>query len=77
MITFDIGDKVLLYNTAKQNQHSGKLESKWKGPYYVHDVIQIDVYRLRTLEGKILSTSYNTSLLKSYFERKLTSLYRN
>jgi len=39
VIHFEIGDKVLLYDAAKQTQHSGKLKPKWKGPYFVHDEV--------------------------------------
>ena len=35
---FYIGEKVLYYNAAKEKQWSGKLNNKWKGPYYIHDV---------------------------------------
>jgi hypothetical protein len=76
-VQFEIGDKVLLYDAVKQNQHSGKFESKWKGPYFVHDEVQKDVYKLRTLDGKILVSPYNTLLLKPYFERRLIRSYRN
>ena len=70
MIHFEIGDKVLLYDAAKQTQHSGKLEPKWKGPYFVHDEVQKDVYKLRTIAGKILVFPFNTLLLKPYKERR-------
>jgi hypothetical protein len=29
-LEFEIGDKVLYYNAAKEKQWSGKLEEKWK-----------------------------------------------
>src|SRR5438094_171560 len=35
-IHFLIGDKVLYYDTAKEKQYTGKLQPKWKGPYYIH-----------------------------------------
>ncbi len=70
VIHFEIGDKVLLYDAAKQTQHSGKLEPKWKGPYFVHDEVQKDVYKLRTIAGKILVSPFNTLLLKPYKERR-------
>ncbi|GBB87857.1 hypothetical protein RclHR1_14350006 [Rhizophagus clarus] len=34
---FNIGDKVLYYDASKEKQWSGKLEEKWKGPYYIHE----------------------------------------
>ncbi|CAB4418776.1 unnamed protein product [Rhizophagus irregularis] len=34
-INFEIGDKVLYYNAAKEKQWTGKLDPKWKGPFYI------------------------------------------
>ncbi|CAB4441356.1 unnamed protein product [Rhizophagus irregularis] len=36
---FQIGDKVLYYDAAKEKQWSEKLEEKWKGPYYIHKIV--------------------------------------
>ncbi|GBC29374.2 DDE-type integrase/transposase/recombinase [Rhizophagus irregularis DAOM 181602=DAOM 197198] len=64
-----IGDKVLYYDAAKEKQWSGKLEEKWKGPYYVHEIISKGSYRIKTMEGKILKTPVNGELLKEYMDR--------
>jgi hypothetical protein len=40
-INFAIGDKVLMYDKRLDNQWSGKLREKWKGPYYIHTIGQI------------------------------------
>src|ERR1044071_10480597 len=58
---FQIGDKVLYYNAAKE---------KWKGPYYIYEVIVNGSYKLKDMNGKILKTSINGELLKEYFDRK-------
>ena len=63
---FQIGDKVLLYDAARETQHSGKFEHKWKGPYYIHSVQQQSVYKLRTIAGRVLKSPYNILLLKPY-----------
>jgi len=68
-ITYEIGDKVLIYEAAKQTSHTGKLDPKWKGPYYIHDLSYPGVYKLRTLDGKVLRTPINGSLLKKYYKR--------
>jgi Integrase zinc binding domain/Integrase core domain len=68
-IVYEIGNKVLLYEAAKQTSHTGKLDPKWKGPYYIHDLVYPGVYKLRTLDGKVLRTPINGSLLKLYNER--------
>ncbi len=66
---FNIGDKVLYYNAAKEKQWSGKLDEKWKGPYYIHQKMLKGSYKLKDLEGRILRTPVNGELLKRYFDR--------
>src|SRR5436305_8462534 len=64
---FEIGMKVLLKDAAKEKQWSGKLSQKWKGPYYIHEIVGGGAYKIRTLEGKVLRASYNVKQLKRYF----------
>ena len=66
----EIGDKVLLKNAAKEKQWTGKLSSKWKGPYYIHEIIGKGAYKLRTMEGKVLTASRNIKHLKKYFDQQ-------
>lgn len=68
-IVYEIGDKVLMYDAAKHTSHTGKLNPKWKGPFYIHDRLYPGVYKLRTLDGKVIRTPINGSLLKLYHER--------
>ena len=49
--SFRIGDKVLLYHADKEKQWTGKLEEKWKGPYYIHMVLPNGSYKLRVYSG--------------------------
>jgi hypothetical protein len=67
---FQIGDKILLYNAAKEKQWSGKLEEKWKGPYYIHEVLLNGAYKLKELDGRIFKTPVNGELLKRYYSRE-------
>ncbi|CAI2188589.1 13402_t:CDS:2, partial [Funneliformis geosporum] len=67
---FKIGDKVLYYNAAKEKQWSGKLANKWKGPYYIHEVLLKGSYRLKEIEGQILKTPVNGIYLKRYKDRQ-------
>jgi hypothetical protein len=69
-IRLNIGDKVLLYKAEKEKQWTGKLEEKWKGPYYIHDVLPNRSYKLRALTGQVLKTPYNEKLLKIYNDRE-------
>jgi hypothetical protein len=66
---FAIGDKVLMYDKRLDNQWSGKLREKWKGPYYIHSIGHNDAYKLRSIIGQVLKTPVNDSLLKTYRER--------
>jgi len=67
---FEIGDKVLYYNAAKENQWSGKLEEKWKGPYYIHEVMLKGSYKIKEMDGRIFKTPVNGELLKKYYSRE-------
>ena len=69
-VTYQIGDKVLYYNAAKEKQWSGKLDPKWKGPYYIHSVLINGSYKLRSEEGRVLTTPVNGNLLKLYHDRQ-------
>jgi hypothetical protein len=66
-ISFKIGDLVLLYKSQLRGKQ--KLQERWKGPYYVHEVMGNGAYRLRTLDGKILKTPVNSERLKLYHSR--------
>ena len=66
---FHIGDKVLYFKAAQDQTHSHKLAQKWKGPYYIHNNLPHGAYKLRTIEGQVLTTPVNGNLLKLYYER--------
>jgi len=68
--TFMIGDKVLYYDAAREKQWSGKLEDKWKGPYYIHDVLLNGSYKIKEIDGRILKTPVNGEWLKKYNTRE-------
>jgi hypothetical protein len=67
---FNIGDKVLYYNAAKDKQWSGKLDEKWKGPYYIHEVLVNGSYKIKEITGQVLKTPVNGELLKEYKSRE-------
>ena len=72
-IHFEIEEKVLYFNVPLDQSKLGKLEPKWKGPYYVHNVLPNDAYKIRTIEegqlGRVLSSPINGNLLKLYYEQ--------
>src|SRR4051812_42873164 len=67
---YRIGDKVLMYDAARDKHFTGKLKPKWKGPYYIHNVLRNGAYKLRTMEGKVLAAPINILLLKKYHDRQ-------
>ena len=68
IVKFEVGQKVLLKDAAKDKQWSGKLRKKWKGPYEINKCLGNGAYILKDSEGKILKNSYNIKNLKKYHE---------
>jgi len=48
---FKEGDKILLYNSRFKLFGKGKLQSKWDGPYIVHDVSPTGAVTIMDFEG--------------------------
>jgi len=69
-----IGDKVLVHRTNLQTNFSAKLEEKWIGPYYIHDVLPRNVYKLRNLDGKLVKNVIHGNRLKLFHEQNLTPI---
>lgn len=67
-IQFKIGDLVLLYKS--QLREKKKLEERWNGPYYIHEILGNGAYKIRTLDGKILKVPVNSERLKMYHQRQ-------
>ena len=66
---FLVGDLVLQYESARVGTHTGKLQSKWTGPYRVDAVVGKGVYRLTQLTGESLDKPINARRLKLYQQR--------
>jgi hypothetical protein len=49
---FKIGNKVLYYNVTKRKQWLGKLEERFKGPYYIHEELLNGSYKIKELSEK-------------------------
>ncbi|CAB4396307.1 unnamed protein product [Rhizophagus irregularis] len=67
-IQFKIGDLVLLYKS--QLREKKKLEERWNGLYYIHEILGNGAYKIRTLDGKILKAPVNSERLKMYHQRQ-------
>ena len=46
-----IGNKVLVEQMHLRNNMSAKLESQWIGLYYIHNVLEQNVYKLHNMDG--------------------------
>ena len=66
-----IGDKVLVERTWLKTNFSSKLENKWTGPYFVHEIAGDNVYKLRTMEGQKVKNVVHGNRLKLYKERRM------
>ena len=53
---------------AKEKQMCGKLDEKWAGPFYIHEIIVNGSYKIKTIEGKVKNTPVNGELLKKYYD---------
>ena len=51
---------------------SSKLENKWTGPYFVHEIAD-NIYKLRTMEGQKVKNIVHGNRLKLYRERRMES----
>lgn len=69
-----IGEKVLVERTWLKTNFSAKLEEKWIGPYYIHEVLEDNVYKLRTMEGRLVKNVVHGNRLKIYKERQFEPL---
>ncbi|GBC05841.1 hypothetical protein RclHR1_06470004 [Rhizophagus clarus] len=69
-----IGDKVLVEQTHLRNNMSAKLENQWIGPYYIHNVLDQNVYKLRHMNGKLVKGVIHGNRLKIYIEQYLEPL---
>ena len=66
-----IGEKVLVEKTWKRRDMSAKLEAQWIGPYYIHDIIGFNNYKLRSLDGRIVKGTVHGDRLKKYNEQRM------
>ena len=63
---FEIGDTVLVYNSAIDTSWSGKLMDTWLGPYIVHKANTKHGYILKTMKGTIMPKVVHGNRMKIY-----------
>ena len=64
--TFDIGDRLWLYNPNRTRGVCPKLERTWEGPYEVLKKMNDVVYRVRKLGGKAKPKLVHLNRLAQY-----------
>ncbi|XP_072094204.1 uncharacterized protein [Arachis hypogaea] len=66
--SFVRGDLVLRKTeTARKPPTHGKLAANWDGPYRVTEVLGQGAYKLESLDGKLIPSTWNISSLKKFF----------
>ncbi|CAI2189589.1 5079_t:CDS:2 [Funneliformis geosporum] len=73
---YEIQQRIKIQQAKKKQKNESekfktKLEAKWIGPYFIHEVYEKSNYKLRTLEGKLLKNSVYGNRLKMYYEETL------
>ncbi|GJU46471.1 reverse transcriptase domain-containing protein [Tanacetum coccineum] len=66
-VTFKPGDYVYHSNEASNDMDEGKLGPKWEGPYEVTEVLGGRAYKLRSMDGAVLSRTWNIANLKKCY----------
>jgi hypothetical protein len=61
---YSIGDKVLL-----KDFRAKKMDPKWLGPYYIHDIKLNGTYKLRTLDNKLRKKLVHADQIVPYIDR--------
>jgi len=61
---YAIGEKVLL-----RNFRAKKLDQKWQGPFYIHDIGMNGTYKLRNINGKVRKKMVHADQICPYCER--------
>ena len=61
---YAIGEKILL-----RNFRAKKLDQKWQGPFYIHDIGMNGTYKLRNISGKVRKKMVHADQICPYRER--------
>ncbi|GKE10713.1 reverse transcriptase domain-containing protein [Tanacetum coccineum] len=69
--SFKPGDLVYRNNDASRAEDTWKLGPKWEGPYEVTEALGKGAYKLKDLDEKQLSRTWNISSLKKFYVHKM------
>ncbi|GJT72688.1 reverse transcriptase domain-containing protein [Tanacetum coccineum] len=67
VVTFRPGDFVYRSNKASHVVDGGKLGPKWEGPYEVTEALRDGAYMLRSMDGTVLSWTWDIANLKKCY----------
>jgi hypothetical protein len=66
IVKYKEGDKVLVYDSRLDKQWSGKLDTKWKGPFTISKCLDKGTYALRNQFNQPLKELVHADRLKLY-----------
>ena len=66
--TWKPNDRILLLRSHRLTAHDAKLESKWDGPFTVHEVLRPNVYKLHFDDNRLIRRPVHGDQLKEYKE---------
>jgi len=66
--SYQIGDKVWVWDRPLENQHGRKMDPPWTGPYVIRSVVGMGAYVLEDEDGNVISKgkTYNRDHLKPW-----------
>jgi hypothetical protein len=64
-----VGDFVLEHRTCLETTWSGKLESRWRGPFRIKEVCPGGTYRLAELDGSVKAPTVSGARLRKFLIR--------
>ena len=64
---YPVGSSIMLKNMVHSHRMGGKMDSVWKEPYTVEEIVGKGRYQLKSKDGKVLKKLYNGVLLKEYY----------
>jgi len=73
--TYEVDDIILLYDSAKQNEHGNKFSIKWNGPFWIQTKLGDNTYLVRDKLGKVIQKPVHAERIKHYKQRYLVEPY--
>jgi hypothetical protein len=65
MREFHVGDLVLRRVQASKDRH--KLLPPWEGPYIIHEVLWLGMYKIKYEDGRVVTNAWNIEHLRPFY----------